>query len=942
MYDHRKVEQEVLGFWKKEGIYEKAKEAGSGKPPFYYCDGPPYATGQIHPGTGWNKTIKDAFCRFYRASGRDVRFQAGYDTHGLPIEVKVERELKFESKDQIEEYGIGKFVDKCKGFATKYVGVMGAQFASLGVWMDYDTPYLTYKDDYISSSWKTLQMAHEKGLLYEDVYVLPYCYRCETTLANYELEYDDETDPSVFVKFKVKDKEDEYLLVWTTTPWTLAANMAVMAHPTAAYVKAKVDGEVWIMAKDRLDHVMGLIGKSAVVLEEMSGRKLKDLQYIHPFQQRIRKEAERKVVMSDEYVTMEEGSGLVHTAPGHGPADFIIGKRFEIEAFCPVDGKGCYTEEAGELSGMNVREANPKVIALLKEDGPLVHEERIRHRYPHCWRCKTPLIFLTTKQWFISISKIKDQMLSEIDKTDWTPAFAKDRFREFVSGAPDWCISRQRYWGIPLPIWRCEDCKAVKVVGSKDEVPEVKELHRPYLDEVTLPCDCGKDMRRVPDVLDVWFDSGNAVWASLTPEEMKRFSERTDLIIEGQDQIRGWFYSLLGSGVIRYNQCPYKKLLMHGFFVDEKGEKMSKSVGNFIPLEEIIDKYGADTFRLWGASNTTWDEVKFSWVELKKCSSDLNIASNLVVFLQRFYPEKRIEGAKLSPLDEWLMSRLHSTIKAFRAAFERCEIHQATKALRSFLVEDVSRFYMKLAKERISGGDNAEGAQATLYEAMLGSLKMLGCIAPMVSEHLYQGFFRAHEGAESLFLLQLSPEEDGKINPQTESQMALVREMVSSAMVARQEAGVKLRWPVRNLYVQTASHEVSDAAKAFSPVLLELVNAKELKLISEDAPQDAAGAPFSLGTVLVDRTLDEELYEEGMMNEVKRRVQIMRKEAELVEKDTIVLHIDTEKELEAILKKHQAALSAEVNASKVDYGPQKDMGEHSIDGRLVRLSISKK
>jgi isoleucyl-tRNA synthetase len=939
MHDHRKSEKEVLEFWKKGGIYAKVKEKNRGKETFYFCDGPPYATGQIHPGTGWNKTIKDAVCRYQRASGKDVRVQAGYDTHGLPIEVKVEQELKFKNKNDIEKYGIGKFVEKCKAFATKYIGIMGEQFQSLGVWMDFDTPYITYHDSFINSSWKTLRMASEHGLLHEGVYVLPYCYRCETTMANYELEYDDETDPSVYIKLKLKSK-DEYLIVWTTTPWTLVANMAVMVHPTFTYVRAKIDGETWIVAKERLDPLLSMLEKSGSVLEEFPGRKLKDLEYLHPFQDKIHKFHDRKVVLSDEYVTLEDGSGLVHTAPGHGPADFIIGKRYGIEPFSPVDEKGNYTEDAGVLAGKNVREANPLVIEIMRDSGTLVHEARIRHRYPHCWRCKTPLIFLTTKQWFITISKMKDHMMSEIEKTEWHPDFAKERFREFVSNAPDWCISRQRYWGIPLPIWKCS-CGKVKVIGSKDEIPEVKELHRPYIDEIELPCDCGKNMRRIPDVLDVWFDSGNAIWASLPAEDAKRYGERADLIIEGQDQIRGWFYSLLGSGVVRYGSCPYKRILMHGFFVDEKGEKMSKSVGNFVPLEEILEKYGADSFRLWGASNTVWEELKFSWDEMKKCTSDLNIALNMVVFLERFYPEKKIGEADLTVIDEWLMSRLNSTIKTFRASFDSYEINRAAKALRSFIIDDLSRFYMKIAKERIQSGENAEGALWTIYSAMSASLKMLGCFCPLISEHLYQRFFRKHEGAESLFLLELEEADESRINALAEKQMEIVKEVVSAALLARQNAEIKLRWPVKTLYIETSSHEASESAKAFSETILSLINAKEIRIVQEKPACETGSSAFTSGSAHIDKKIDESLYEEGLINEVKRRIQIMRKEAQLVEADRILVSISSEKEIELIVKKHQKTLTESVNSSSFDFSVEKEMSEYTIDGRLVRLAIRK-
>ncbi len=945
MYDHKKVEKEIADFWKAEGIVAKAMKKNADGPKFYFCDGPPYATGQIHPGTGWNKTLKDAVCRYWRMRGCDVRAQAGYDTHGLPIEVKVEQELKIGHKHEIEKYGIDKFTAKCKQFATKYIGVMGNQFLSLGVWMDFENPYITYKDSYIESSWLTLQEAYKKNLLTEGVYVLPYCFRCETTMANYELEYGDETDPSLYVKFLSMDKPDEYLVIWTTTPWTLVANMAVMAHPTLTYVKVRVDNETWMLAKDLLDKVMEITGKSATVVEEFSGRKLKDYRYIHPFQGRIRKEYERKVVLSDEYVTVEEGTGLVHCAPGHGPEDFIIGKRYEIEPFCPVDTHGNYTDEAGELAGNNVRAANPLVIKILADEGRLLAEERVKHRYPHCWRCKTPLIFLSTKQWFITISKMKEKMLEQIDKTEWHPDFAKERFKEFVEGAPDWCISRQRYWGIPLPIWRCPKpgCQKMTVIGSRKELPvELKELHRPYIDEVRLPCDCGGEMIRVPDVLDVWFDSGNAVWATLDENERKRYGERADLIIEGQDQIRGWFYSLLGSGMIRYGACPYKRVLMHGFFVDEKGEKMSKSVGNFTPLEQILDKYGADSFRLWGISNTVWDELKFSWDDMKKASTDLNIAFNVVLFLERFHPGKRPERPKeLGHEDAWLLSRMNSTQRDFRKSFEAYELNKAVRGVRAFLVEDVSRFYMKIAKDRIAREENAGAAFFVLYASALSSLKMLSVASPFICEHLYQKFFRKFEGAESIFLLRLEDEDSAAIDAVMESQMGIVKDVCSVGLTARQTSGIKARWPIRRVYVETKSHETIDAVNAFSSVIRTLMNAKEAVTVEVQPEGELASLMFGSGIVHLDRKIDEALYEEGVLNEVKRRIQVMRKEAGLVETDKITLSISSEKEFETILEKHAQRLSSEVNASKVQFEIAKEMNEYEIDGRLVKIALKK-
>jgi len=942
MYPHQKIEEETGAFWKKERMYEKSRKRNEKGKPFYFCDGPPYVTGSIHPGTGWNKCLKDFICRYWRMKGYDVRAQAGFDTHGLPIEVKVEQELKIKNKNEIEKMGIEKFVKKCKQFATHYIGVMSEQFLRLGVWMDFDSPYITYTDAYIAASWKTLKTAWDKGLMHEGVYVLPYCYRCETTMANYELEYDEETDPSIYVKFRSREKENEYFLIWTTTPWTLVTNMAIMVHPTLAYVKLGVGSEEWWVARERMDAVLEMLGKSAAVLEEQSGKKLEGKLYEHPFQDKIHKQAERRIVLSDEYVTVEEGTGLVHTAPGTGPEDFVIGKRFGIEPYCPVDTHGDYTEDAGKMfAGKNVRQMNPEIIRLLEEKKVLLHEARVRHRYPHCWRCKTPLIFLTTQQWFITIGKIKERMQEEIEKVNWYPTFVKNRFAEFVQTAPDWCISRQRYWGIPLPIWRCEKCRNVRAVGSPEELPKIKELHRPYVDAVTLPCKCKGKMHRIPDVLDVWFDSGNAVWAPLNEEERKRYGEQADLIVEGQDQIRGWFYSLLGSGVVRNNASPYKQLLMHGFFVDEKGEKMSKSLGNFVPLEKIIERYGVDSFRLWSLSNTAWEELKFNWEELKKANADLNIVLNLVSFLERFYPKNRIEPAGLEVEDRWIRSRWQSVLREFLKAAENYEIHRAVKALRRFFVEDVSRFYMKIAKERVAEGRNREAALATLYEINEQALRLLTPVAPFISEYLYQRFFMKYEKEESVSWRPFPTVDETQINPVLEKQMQHLQGMLSELLNARQEADIKLRWPLRSAMVKTDSHEIREGIERLGGIIQRLGNVKEVKLVSQAPKEKTVKKDFEGGTVYVPTTMDEELYAEGVGNEIKRRIQNLRKVEGLVEKNKITVFVDTAKEFQGILEKQKERLLREVHGAALKFEKAEKMEEFQVDGRLVRIAIEK-
>ncbi|MEM4707039.1 MAG: isoleucine--tRNA ligase [Candidatus Anstonellales archaeon] len=941
MYPHNSIENGVLQFWEKEKIYEKAKKKNRKGKRFYFVDGPPYATGQIHPGTAWNKAIKDAMCRYYRMNGYNVRAQAGYDTHGLPIEVKVEKELEIKKKNEIEEkFGIEKFISECKNFADRYIEVMTGQFKSVGVWMDWDNPYITYKDGYIEKSWETLKMAYDKGLMHQGEYVLPYCYRCETTLANYELEYDEESDPSIFVKFKVKGKSDEFLLVWTTTPWTLVSNMACMVHPDYDYVKVMFGEEAYIFAKGRMHEVERVVGKSGIIIEEMKGKDLEGLEYDHPFQNKIKKEYKRRVVLSDRYVTLEEGTGIVHTAPGHGPEDFAVGKEYGIEIFSPVDGEGRYTDEAGEFAGMNVREANPKIIEVLKESGALVHEERVRHRYPHCWRCKTPLIFIATTQWFIDISKLKNEMLAEAKKINWVPEFGKERFLQFVENAPDWCISRQRYWGIPLPIWRCEKCGETKVVGKRKELPEkVKELHRPYVDKVKFRCKCGGEMKRVPDVLDVWFDSGNAMWAELTDEEAKYWGEISDLIIEGHDQIRGWFYSLLGSGIVRYGKSPYRNLMMHGFFVDEKGEKMSKSLGNFVPIEEILQRYGADAFRLWGLSNPVYEDLKFMWDGMKEASDVLNIVYNLELFLERNYNEKKV-GKKAKPAveDRWLISRMNSVLKEYNDAFVSMEPHRGVKALKNFIVEDFSRFYMKLAKDRVADGDSS--AMETIYDALLFSIKLLAPISPFISEYIYQRFYRKYEKEESVHFLRIGKEDKRKIDDKLEEEMEIARKIIASGLMVRQNTGVKLRWPLRKAVFEAKDEKIAGKIKSTKNIIAKMLNVKEF--IVGKGQEGLVSGECEYGKIYIDKEVSEELYEEAIVKEVLRRIQQMRKEMGLVERDRIEVFMDGESEIVSITSKNSDEIKKRTRAERIEFGPFKEEGkEWDIDGKKVEIFIKK-
>ncbi len=923
MYDFKKIEKEIEEFWEKNKIYEKVKELTKkrglkNKKKFFFVDGPPFATGEIHPGTAWNKVMKDIYIRYYRAKGFDVRDQPGFDTHGLPIEVKVEKLLKINKKHEIEKLGIDVFIKKCKEFVDKYIEIMTKQMKAFGVWMDWENPYVTYYDNYIERSWETFKRAFEKNLLEEGDYVVPYCFRCETSLANYELEYKELTDPSVYVKFKVKGEDNLYLIIWTTTPWTLIGNMGVMVNPNVNYVEIEVEGERWIIAKELVEEVMEKLDKSYSVLREIPGKELKGINYEHPFQEKIRIEFERKVVLSEEFVGVEEGTGLVHMAPAHGPQDYLVGKENNIPIYSPVNENGDYNELGGEFKGKNVREANEEIIKLLEEKGNLVLKEKIRHRYPICWRCKTPLIYLVTKQWFIKITKLKEEMLKEIDNIEFSPSFVKERFSSFVKEAPDWCISRQRYWGIPLPIWKCKKGH-LKVVGSKKELgKEVKELHRPYVDEVVLECHCGEKMERVKDVLDVWFDSGNAVWAPLTKEEEEYWGNKADLIFEGQDQIRGWFYSLLGSGMVRNGSSPYKRLLMHGFFVDEKGEKMSKSIGNFVPVEEILSKVGADSFRLWGASSTTWEEVKFVWDDLRLASRDLNVLINLASYLERV-GAKREKLGELKEEDKWIMDRLEETIYKFNKSMKELKPFEGVRELRKLLIEDLSQFYMKIAKKR------QEETKALLYHIVFEMLKMFAIITPYTSEYVYQKFFRKFEGEESIHMFELGEGKDME-----KDEMEEIKEVVSAVLKLRNELGIKLRWPIEKVVVNKPLR--------YERALKLLTNSKAIEvgevgegLIKEELEGLVVGIP---------KELSEELKEEGLLNEVVRRIQATRKELKLIERDEIILEIKAKGKIKEVIEKYKVELLKRVNGKegKVSEGLTK---KWKIEGEEVEVKIRK-
>jgi isoleucyl-tRNA synthetase len=864
-YNAREIEDAIQTFWEENDVYQKTKDLHAADEDFFFVDGPPYTTGHIHLGTAWNKIIKDCILRFTRMTGRNVIARAGYDMHGLPIEVRVEQQLGFSSKKDIERFGIGPFIDRCREFAAKNMAIMSRQFQDLGVWLDFDDPYQTMHPGYIEAAWWTLKKADEAGMLERGYRVVNWCPRCATAIADAEVEYWDESDPSIFVKFPVTGRENEYLVIWTTTPWTLPANVAVAVHPDITYTRVEAIREgrkeiLWI-ADDLVEPVLRK-GRyqNYSVLEKAGGKHLTLFTYRSPLEEQIplQRELSHRVVTAD-FVTLEN-TGMVHIAPGHGWDDYLLGCKEDLPIICPVDTTGRFQEEAGEIAGTFIKEADPVILGYLGDH--LLAQETVVHRYGHCWRCKTPIIFRATEQWFLKASDIRDRMLDEIDEVTWYPEWAGSaRFYDWIKEARDWCISRQRYWGIPIPIWECRSCGTNRVFGTIREIEEVSgsplpDPHRPCVDEITIPCTCGGTMRRVEDIFDVWFDSAVASWATLGfPAETKAFDRLwpADFITEGQDQTRGWFYSQLGASTIAFGRCPYRSVLMHGFALDAEGRKMSKSLGNVVTPEEVIASQGVDVLRLYVLSSSApWDDLKFNWEGVKTVNRSMNIFWNVYRFplpymiLDGFSPAAGEDGAwdpsgvaarrdRMAPEDRWILSRINSCAMEVDIALQERQLHRAARTLLSFILEDLSRWYIQLVRERMwLEGESTEKTDA--YEAIsYVARRLCGLLAPFtphITEQMYRNL-RLPGDPESIHMTGWFPGDQTLIDRHLEDEMATVRSFDEAQANARQSGRRKLRWPVAECVVLTSDDAVASAIEDLNTICMDRANSRRVRVLKD-------------------------------------------------------------------------------------------------------------
>ena len=876
-YSPADVEAAVEAYWDDHDAYEATKEAHADDPTFFFVDGPPYTSGQMHLGTAWNKTLKDAVIRQRRMTGHQVTDRPGYDMHGLPIEVKVEEELGFESKQDIEDYGMEAFIEECMEFAQTNREAMDEDFQSIGAWFDWDNPYQTVDPEYMEAAWHGFKQVAERGLVEQGKRSISQCPRCETGIANNEVEYDQVEDPSIYVKFPLSDREGS-LVIWTTTPWTIPANTFVGVGEDLTYnkVRATKGGteDVLYIAAECVDDVLGRGRYDDYEIEaELDGSELVGWAYDHPLSEEVPDYpsfAGAGEVYTADFVEADR-TGLVHSAPGHGEEDFNRGQELGLDIFCPVAGDGTFTNAGGKYAGQFVRDANDEIKADLDANGALLASETYEHSYGHCWRCDTDIIQLTTDQWFISITDIKDELLDNIEDAEWHPQWARDnRFQDFIENAPDWNVSRQRYWGIPIPIWVPEDAESTAgtldeemiVIGTREELaeradqevdPDGIDLHRPTVDDITITED-GTTYRRIQDVFDVWLDSSVATWGTIGyPGETEEFDELwpADLIIEAHDQTRGWFWSQLGMGTAAFGESPYKEVLMHGFANDKHGRKMSKSVGNIVTPEEAIERAGRDPLRAYLLSHDQQGvDLSFDWDGLGSMVGRLNILWNVFRFpltymdLDGYDPaDPDLSEGELTVVDEWVLSRLQDVKAEATEAWDDYRVDDALNAVLDFVTEDVSRFYVKATRERMwDDGDSPSklGAYATLATVLNEVIRLLAPVAPYMTERMYQIL----DGSETtVHALDWPAVDDDLHDPDLETDMAVLRDVEEAAANARQRGGRKLRWPVSRIVVETDEEAVASAVDNLSDLLSERVNAREIEIVDEFDELEAFAEP---------------------------------------------------------------------------------------------------
>ncbi|MFH1802964.1 MAG: isoleucine--tRNA ligase [archaeon] len=915
MLDFHKVEKDVLEFWEKEKIYEKVKKKNSKGKKFYFLQGPPYTSGKLHIGQAWNNTMKDMALRYKRMQGFDVWDRGGYDMHGLPTENAVQKKMGFKNKDEIEKHGVEKFIKECINFSVEYAGYMDEDLWKMGVWLDHKNAYKPLTKDYVSGEWFFFKRAQEQGRLYKGKKVMHWDAETETSLAKHELEYKTVKEESVFLKFKKKGTKDEYFVIWTTTPWTIPYNLAIMANPKLEYVKIKVDKEYWIMAKALVDIFMGaVVGKKFEVVDKFMGRDLEGQEYEHFLDgdmpgvyKSLKKEWPNvhTVILSRDYVDTSAGSGLVHCAPGCGPEDQEVGAQYGIGAFNTLSERG-ELEGVGKYNGMVAKKDDAKFIEIFREKGVLIATNEVEHEYPHSDRSKQPVVFRTTEQWFLRTEDLIKDLLRFNKEVHWEPKRSGESYARWAENLRDNGVTRQRYWGCPVPIWiNVEDEEDYMVVGSSEELEKLTgkkfddlTIHRPWIDKIMIEKD-GKKYRRIEDVADVWIDSGTASWNCLynDPKLIKKYFP-ADLILEATEQTRLWFSLLQICSAVVFGKTSYKNVYTHGMIFDFEGMKMSKSLGNIISPYEVIDKYSVDVMRNYLCAVTAGETISFNWEDVKVKHRNLMMLANIANYigdLETHKPKKGKPGVE----ERWIISKYNSTLERVTELFNEYRLDETIPLIEGLYVA-LSRDYIKFVRDKAL--ENSAVLE-TLKEVYLGILKMFAPIVPFMTESLWG---QMGQKEESVHLCKWPKFDLKKIDTEIEVEFDVAMKMIEKGLAERDKAKVGLRWPLSKAVVKSSlklNEELESVVKGQLNIKrLEIKNVKDKEIQVE------------LHTLMTPA-----LEAEGYSRELARKIQAERKKAGLKKGELIDLEVFVDGKLKKMLEEHLDFLKERTNSRGVKF-----------------------
>lgn len=912
MYDFKKVEEETARFWEKNKIFVKLIKKNKGGKKFSFIDGPITANNPMGVHHAWGRTYKDLYQRFRAMQGYEQRFQNGFDCQGLWVEREEEKDLGLKNKRDIEKFGILNFVNSCRKRVEKFSKIQTEQSKRLGQWMDWDNSYYTMTDNNNLHNWFLIKTYFDKGWLYKGKDAVPWCWRCGTASSKHDIVtegYKEVTHPALFMRFPVKGKKNEYFLIFTTTPWTVPANVAIAVNKDIMYVKAEQEGKFYWIAEKRLVELKG----NYKIIEKKKGNALEGIEYEMPYQGfESQKKSLHKVVLW-ELASEEEGTGIVHIAPGCGTEDYELGKKLHLNVISPLDEFGVYSEKFGEFSGKKYSEVNKLVLADMEEKGFAYKIIPYKHRYPHCWRCGEELVFRLVDEWYIKCNEIKKKLIEENKKIRWYPEYGKVRQEEWFKNMGDWLISRERFWGLPLPIWECK-CGEVFVAGSLEELRKVavdkkkvdnlKEIHRPWIDEIKIKCSkCGKEVSRIPDVGDAWLDAGIVPFSTLNYLNDRKYWEKwfpADLISESMPgQSRGWFNALMWASVAITGKAPFKSLFGYETLKDEKGEEMHKSKGNAIPFDEAAEKIGADTMRLLYSLQDPSQELRFGFHVTKEPRNNLNIFFNLSNLVKN--PKKTaIKRAE----DLWIISKLNSLINKMTEELENLHPHLAARALQNFWLNDFSRGYIQFTRDRLASEDKE--AQCVIKEIYLCILKLLAPMCPFITEYAWQELKKKKIAEEeSVHLCDWLKADAKKIDKKLEEQFENALLIIEKGLAERDRLGIGLKWPLKSAKISAEF----ETRKSLHDIIKTQLNVKEL-LFSKAKKNEII--------VTLDTKMTPELEAEGYARELSRQVQEFRKKLGLKKENRVETYIITDDKFKKILEAQKDFLRERTNSKKFE------------------------